>query len=216
MPKVSRESSSMNNAAQNYFDEGCGRCAFHATPQCKVNTWKKELALLRKIARESGLQEVVQWGAACYTFEQRNVIMLGAFKQYCVMSFFKGALLKDPDNLLQKAGEQSQATRVARFTNVKDIQCTTSILKSYLQEAIDLEKSNAKVVLKKIEEYEIPAELQTAFATSPTLKAAFDSLTSGRRRGYLLHFYQAKKSETRSERIKKCTPQIMQGKGLQD
>ena len=206
----------MNNAAQTFFDLGCGRCAFHATPQCKVNTWKKELALLRKIARESGLQEVVKWGAACYTFEQRNVIMVGAFKQYCVMSFFKGALLHDPDNLLQKAGEQSQSTRVARFANIKDIQHAAEKLKSYLFEAIDLEKSNAKVAFKKIDEYEITAELQAAFAASPALKAAFDSLTPGRRRGYLLHFSQAKKSETRSERIKKCTQQILQGKGLQD
>lgn len=205
-----------NNAAQNYFDEGCGRCAFHATPQCKVNTWKKELALLRKIAQESGLQEVVKWGAACYTFEQRNVIMLGAFKQYCVMSFFKGALLKDPDKLLQKAGEQSQATRVARFTNVKDIQRAASILKSYLQEAIDLEKANAKVVLKKIEEYEIPEALQKAFAASPALKEAFNQLTPGRRRGYLLHFSQPKKLQTSIDRVNKCTARILAGKGLDD
>jgi uncharacterized protein YdeI (YjbR/CyaY-like superfamily) len=206
----------MQGSAQGYFDFGCGRCELHATPSCKVNAWRAELVLLREIVSSCGLQETVKWGAACYTHNERNIVLLGAFKNYCVISFFKGSLLKDTKKIFTSPGIQAQSIRQVRYSSVKEVVQSRTTLKAYLKEAIELEKAGAKVRLKKIEEYPLPDELVAALKKNASLKTAFKALTPGRQRGYLIYFSQPKKSETRVARVEKCIPRILQGKGLQD
>ena len=206
----------MQGSAQGYFDFGCGRCELHSTPSCKVNTWRAELSLLRSIALSCGLTEEKKWGVACYTFNDRNIFLIGAFKEYCVLSFFQGALLNDSKNILTKPGEQSQSVRQARFTNAKEIKNIEKDLKQFIRDAIKLSGENVKVALKKIDEYVVPEELEQKLNESPAFKKAYKALTPGRQRGYLIYFSQPKKSETRVARVEKCIPRILQGKGLQD
>jgi len=206
----------MNTNVDLYFIDGCGRCALGGTPQCKVNTWKKELKLLRTIILSCGLNEESKWGTPCYTFQNKNILILAAFKEYCSINFFKGSLLSDAKEILTKPGENSQAGRLLRFTNVKDIIKLESIIKTYIHEAIEIEKAGLKVKFKKATEFAIPEEFQTALNKNPALKSAFYKLTPGRQRGYLLHFSAPKQSKTRDARIEKCTKQILSGKGMND
>lgn len=205
----------MNPEVDNYLAEGCGRCPLGGTPGCKVNNWRKELILLRGIVLDCGLTEEVKWGAPCYTFGKANVAMVAALKDSCVLSFFKGALLSDPHGILEKPGENTQAGRVISFTNVQEITEKESILKTYLYEAVEVEKAGLKVEFKKNPE-PVPEEFQRKMDQDPELKAAFEALTPGRQRGYLLHFSQPKQSKTREDRIDKCIPQILEGIGLND
>lgn len=206
----------MNPDVDIYFEEGCGRCTLAATPDCKVHLWPRELALLRTIVLKCGLTEVRKWGVPCYTYNGNNVALIGAFKDNCVLSFFKGSLLRDEAGLLQKAGEQSQIARVIRFTSLRQVQEQLDVLKAYLYEAIEVEKANLKVARKPIGEYEIPEELQAKFTLFPAFEDAFRALTPGRQRGYLIHFASAKQAQTRATRIDKYMPKIMQGKGMMD
>lgn len=206
----------MTVQADTYFTEGCGRCALGGTPECKVHTWQKELALLRQIVQACGLDEEAKWGVPCYTYQGKNIVILGAFKDSCIISFFKGTLLQDAQNILTAPGENSQSTRWVKFTNVKDIQRLETTLKEYIYEAIEVEKAGLKVTLKKTSEYPIPDELQQKFEENDAFKTAFEALTPGRQRGYLLHFSQAKQSATRMSRIEKYMPKIFEGKGFQD
>lgn len=206
----------MTVQADIYFTEGCGRCVLGGTPECKVHTWQKELALLRQIVQDCGLNEEAKWGVPCYTFQGKNIVILGAFKDSCIISFFKGTLLQDAENILTAPGENSQSTRWVKFTNVKDIQKLETILKEYIYEAIEVEKAGLKVALKKTSEYAIPDELQQKFEENAAFKTAFEALTPGRQRGYLLHFSQAKQSATRMSRIEKYMPKVFEGKGFQD
>lgn len=199
-----------------YFTSGCGRCKLFDTPQCKVQIWKKELTALRHIILECGLAEELKWSHPCYTFQGSNVILLGAFNDYCLISFIKGVLLKDEQNILVAQTENVQSGRVIKFTDVKDILKLEKTLKAYIYEAIEIEKAGLKVELKKTSEFKMPEELQAKFKKTPAFKKAFEALTPGRQRGYILYFSQAKQSKTREERIEKSVPKILQGKGLQD
>ncbi|MEO6291877.1 MAG: DUF1801 domain-containing protein [Burkholderiaceae bacterium] len=210
----------MNQHANTYFTAGCGRCAKGGTPECKVNTWHAELAALRALVLEAGLTEECKWGVPCYTVEVNgkasNVVLIHSFKEYCALLFFKGALLKDAKGILIQQTEHVQAARQLRFTDVREIAKIKTTIKAYLQEAIAVEKSGLKVSMKETTEFAMPAEFQAKLDVSPTLKTAFEALTPGRQRGYLLHFAAAKQAKTREARVEKCIPFILNGKGLLD
>jgi uncharacterized protein YdeI (YjbR/CyaY-like superfamily) len=207
----------MNQHADTYFTAGCGRCPKGGTPACKViSTWQAELAALRALVLASGLTEECKWGVPCYTFEQGNVVLIHSFKDYCALLFFKGALLKDVKGILIQQTENVQAARQLRFTDVRDIVALKSTIKTYLQEAIAVEKAGLKVSMKPTAEFAMPVEFQAKLEELPALKTAFEALTPGRQRAYLLHFGAAKQAKTREARIEKCVPQILSGKGLMD
>lgn len=206
----------MNPKVDVYFAAGCGRCPLTNTPECKVHNWTQELETLREIVLECGLTEELKWGVPCYTFERNNVVIIGAFKEYCALSFFKGVLLKDANGILSKQGENSQAGRIVKFTDVRQIVEKESILKGYIREAIEIEKAGLKVEFKDLSEYLIPEELQSKLDEDEAFKNAFNALTPGRQKGYILHFSQPKQSKTREARIEKCLPRIFFGKGLND
>jgi uncharacterized protein YdeI (YjbR/CyaY-like superfamily) len=199
-----------------FLEQGCGRCSLGGTPECKVHRWPQELRLLRKIALASGLKEERKWGVPCYTFEGKNILLIGAFNDYASLSFLKGALIKDEAGLLQFAGEQSQSAKYLKVRNVKELAAIEKQVQAYIQEAIEMEKRGEKVVLKKIEEYDLPSELQDVFAEDAAFEKAFRALSPGRQRGYLIFFSQAKQSATRSSRILKSRERIFQGKGMHD
>ncbi|HEX8339812.1 MAG TPA: YdeI/OmpD-associated family protein [Tepidisphaeraceae bacterium] len=182
----------------------------------KLKKWKDELQALRAILLDSPLTEDVKWRVPCYTFEGKNVVILITLKDCCVLSFVKGALLKDPQGILVKPGENTQSGRVIRFTGVDEITALEPVLKAYVREAAEAEKNGAKVAYKKITEFAVPQELQEKLDGMPALKAAFNALTPGRQRGYLLHFSGAKQSKTRTSRVEKCVERILKGKGLDD
>lgn len=203
----------MVKSADLFFTEGCGRCSLHATPQCKVNTWKKELLSLRRIVLSCGLNEESKWGMPVYTFNGKNVVMIAAFKDNCVVSFFKGSLLADTDKILVKPGENSEVTRLIRFTDARKITAIETSLRSYIFEAVEIEKAGIKPAVKKVSDYKIPEEFAAHLKKNKSLKTAFESLTPGRQKAYLLHFSGAKQSATRESRILKCIPDILKGKG---
>lgn len=205
----------MNTNVDTYFTDGCGRCELGGTPQCKVNKWQAELKLLRRIVQDCGLTEESKWGVPCYTYKNKNVVMISAFKEFCALSFFKGILINDESNILEKPGENSQSARLAKFTDLHDIAGKEAILKAYIFEAIEIEKAGLKVKFKKQPE-PIPEELEKKFDEDPVLKSAFEALTPGRQRGYIIHISQAKQSATRESRIEKCIPKILSGKGFND
>lgn len=206
----------MNSLVDTYLAAGCGRCPLGNTPECKVHKWDAELGQLRAIVLDCGLTEELKWSVPVYTFEKNNIILLSAFKEYCVISFFKGALLKDDHEILTKPGANTQAARVVRFTGVREIIELEDVLKKYIHEAVEAEKAGLKVELKKPAEYLIPEELQNRLNENSALKTAFDALTPGRRRGYILYFSAPKQSKTRAARIERAMPQIFSGKGLND
>jgi len=206
----------MNPQVDIILEEGCGRCKLVGTPQCRMIIRSLEMKALREIALESGLEEEVKWGFPAYTFKKKNIFMLGSFKEYSSIMFFKGALLSDPEKILVQPTEHSNAGRQLRFTNAKEILKAKKSVLAYIFEAIEVEKSGAKVEAKKTSEYPIPEELKDKFKELPELKAAFENLTPGRQRGYLLHFSQAKQSATRLSRIEKCMEAIFNGKGMNE
>ncbi|MBM9590765.1 YdeI/OmpD-associated family protein [Leptospira sp. 201903075] len=182
----------------------------------KTKTWKSEFQILRSIALETKLVEEIKWGQPCYTYNGQNVFLIHGFKEYCALLFFKGALLKDPKKILIQQSKNVQSARQMRFQNPSEIKKLKSTILSFIKEAIQLEKSGKKVVMKKTSEYEVPEEFLRHLESNPKLHTAFLSLTPGRQRGYLLHFSGAKRSETREERINKQIPNILIGKGLND
>jgi len=182
----------------------------------KEKKWQKEMALLRTFILECGLTEELKWGQACYTDDGANIVLIHGFKEYCALLFFKGVLLKDTKGILVRQTENVQAARQIRFKDVREIEKLKATIKSYIKEAVKAEKAGLKVEMKKTAEFAVPEEFQTALTKNKTLKKAFDSLTPGRQRGYLLYFSQAKQSKTREARIEKCTPDILKGKGLND
>ena len=205
----------MNKSADNFFINGCGRCPLGGTPECKVHDFTAELKLLRAIVLESGLPETCKWGVPCYTYQNKNLLMISAFKAHCTISFLNGALLKDEKNILEKLGQHTQAARVIKFDNVEKVQNLSTDIKSYIYEAIELEKAGIKVVLKKNPE-PLPLELENRFEQDPVFKAAFESLTPGRQRGYILFFSGAKQAKTREARIEKSVENILNGIGMHD
>ena len=198
-----------------YLLEGCGRCPLGGSPECKVHSWTQELESLRAIVLECGLSEEIKWGCPCYTFEGKNVLMVSAFKSYCSVSFFKGSLLIDKKGLLQKPGERSQAARLFKFTEVESIRAVENEIKAYIFEAIEIERAGLKVQFSK-EPEPIPDELADKFEEDHLFRTAFESLTPGRQRGYIIYFSQPKKSETRTSRIEKYIANILNGEGLHD
>ena len=171
---------------------------------------------MREIVLDCHLSEELKWGSPCYTFEKVNIVLIHYFKEYCAFLFFKGALMKDPDHILIQQSENVQAARHIRFTNVEDILSKKKILKRYIFEAAEIEKSGQKVELKKVSDFEVAEELQHKFDSDKDFKKAFYALTPGRQRAYLLHFSQPKQSKTRVARIAKNIPRILEGKGLND
>jgi len=206
----------MTSIVDHYFSDGCGRCSLGGTPQCKVHKWTRELTRLRKILLSCGLDEQLKWRVPCYTFHNSNIVLMSSFKEYCALTFFKGALLKDTHRILTLPGANSQAARLIRFTKVQDISRLASVVKSYVNEAIEVEKAGLKVKFKNIAEYNIPEEFQARLSKNPALKTAFNALTPGRQRGYLLYFSAAKQSKTRESRIEKSLQAILNGNGLND
>lgn len=182
----------------------------------KATDWQEEYEKLRMIILECGLTEELKWGCPCYSFEKKNIVLIHGFKEYCAVLFMKGVLLKDEENILIQQTENVQSARQIRFRDIREIYDLEPLLKAYIQEAIEVEKAGLKVDLKKTAEFNMPEEFRRKLEHNPTLKTAFEALTPGRQRGYLLYFSAAKQSKTRDARIEKYLPQILKGKGLDD
>ena len=182
----------------------------------KAKKWRSEYEKLRNICLDCGLTEESKWGKPCYTCQGSNIVLIHGFKDYCALLFFKGVLLKDPRGILVQQTENVQAARQLRFTNGGQIKEMGAVLKTYIKEAIAVEKAGLEVSYKKTSEFMIPEEFQNRLDESAALKGAFHALTPGRQRGYLLYFSAAKQPKTREARIEKCVQQILNGKGLND
>jgi uncharacterized protein YdeI (YjbR/CyaY-like superfamily) len=182
----------------------------------KAKKWKEEYEKLRNIVLDCELTEEFKWMHPCYTFEKKNIVLIHGFKEYCALLFNKGALLQDAHGILIQQTENVQAGRQIRFTNVREIVAMETILKAYIYEAIEVEKAGLEVNFKKNSEFIIPEEFQNKFDEIPALKTAFEALTPGRQRAYILYFSEPKQSKTRESRVEKCMQQILNGKGLND
>ena len=182
----------------------------------KAKKWQAEVEKLRMIVLDCELTEELKWGQPCYTFQESNIVMIGAFKEYCALMFCKGALLNDADGILVKPGENTQAGRQIRFASVRDIDEMEPMLKAYIHEAMEVEKAGLEVNFKKNAELIIPEEFQNKLDESPALKTAFGALTPGRQRAYVLYFSAPKQSKTRESRVEKYRQRILNGKGLND
>jgi uncharacterized protein YdeI (YjbR/CyaY-like superfamily) len=182
----------------------------------KAKKWQEEYKQLRAIALDIELTEEFKWGKPCYTLDGNNVFLIHGFKDYCALLFHKGVLIKDPAGMLVAQTENTQATRQLRFTDAEEIEEMAHIIKAYIREAIEVEKSGLQVPYKETEEFDIPEEFQQILDEDPALRDAFEALTPGRQRGYLLYFAGAKQSKTRTARVERYIPLIMEGKGLND
>jgi uncharacterized protein YdeI (YjbR/CyaY-like superfamily) len=182
----------------------------------KAQKWQDEYGQLRMIVLDCGLTEELKWGVPCYTFQNSNIVLIHGFKEYCALLFHKGVLLKDPNGILIQQTENVQSARQIRFTSVQEIVEMEPILKAYIFEAIEVEKAGLKVNFKPATEFTIPEEFIKKLEEVPGLQDAFDALTPGRQRGYILHFSVPKQSKTRESRIEKWLQQILDGKGLDD
>lgn len=182
----------------------------------KQHLWGEELQLFREILLDCGLDETFKWRQPCYTFKGKNILIIGSFKDFCCLSFFKGVLLKDAEGVLKQQGENTQSARIIPFTHVSEIMLLKPILKTYVFEAIEIEKSGLKVEYRQPDEMEFPKELEQAFQKDVAFESAFKNLTPGRQKGYLLFFTGAKQSATRASRIEKYKSRIFGGKGFHD
>jgi uncharacterized protein YdeI (YjbR/CyaY-like superfamily) len=203
-----------NPQVDKYLVDGCMRCKYGATPQCKVNRWREELETLRQIVLETGLQEEIKWGVPVYTHNGKNIVTVAALLDYAAIGFYKGVLLTDTHHILLKQGNL-QSDRIVKFTDTHKIQELSNVLTSYIFEAIDIEVSGKKVEFKKNPE-PLPDELLRALEDDPAFKKAFFALTLGRQRGYIIYFSQPKQTQTRIGRIEKYKQQILNGIGLND
>ena len=190
----------MNPSVDIYFD--------------KAQTWRAAIEKLRMVVLDCGLGEELKWGCPCYTFQNKNIVLIHVFKEYCALLFFKGALLSDPHGMLIRQTTNTQATRQIRFTNASDINNIEKTLKAYVYEAIEVEKAGLKVELKKTADFTVAEEFKNKLDKSPALKKAFYQLTPGKQRAYLLYFSAPKQSKTRQSRVEKCTQQILRGEAL--
>ena len=206
----------MNPNVDQYLVEGCMRCKYGGTPDCKVNTWREHLKLLRNIVIDCGLTEDFKWKQPCYTYNDRNVLLVTAFKEFATISFFKGALLSDSQGLMAAPGDNSQAYRQLRFTSIDQILELEAEIRAYIFEAIEIEKAGLKINFAQKEELVYPEELTEILNKDARLKEAFENLTPGRQRGYILFFSAAKQSQTRKTRIEKYIPKIFEGRGFHD
>jgi uncharacterized protein YdeI (YjbR/CyaY-like superfamily) len=203
----------MNPKVKTYLSDGCMQCKLGGTPECKIHAWQKELRTLRNYVLDCGLEEDFKWMHPTYTWQNKNIATIHSFNEYCALLFHKGALLKNFDKLLIQQTENTQSARQLRFKNLQDIQSLENIIKAHLYEAIEVEKLRLKVQLKDTSEYAVPIELLEKFEEDKAFKQAFDSLTPGRKKGYLLFFSQAKQSQTQRARIDKAKTKIFEGKG---
>ena len=182
----------------------------------KASNWQEEYEKLRTIVLDCGLTEELKWGCPCYVYQKSNIVLIHGFKEYCALLFFKGAVLNDPKGILIQQTENVQVARQIRFTGVKEIGKMETILKAYIYEAIEVEKAGVKAEYKKTKEFPIPEEFQKQLDKKAALKTAFQTLTPGRQRAYLLYFSAPKQAKTRESRVEKYIKQILQGKGLDD
>lgn len=182
----------------------------------KPGKWKEAFILLREIVLDNDLEEQLKWGQACYVLDGRNIVIIHGFKDYCALLFFKGALFNDPKKLLTQQSANVQAARQFRFTNLKEIEKYKSAIKGFIQQAIQIEAAGIKVPMKKTKDFEVCEELKNRFKKDKKFKKAFEQLTPGRQRSYLLHFSSAKQSSTREARIDKALSAIFEGKGLNE
>ncbi len=182
----------------------------------RADKWQADYKRLRAIVLDCGLDEELKWGVPCYTFAERNIVLMHGFKEYCALLFFKGALLKDTKGILVQQTKNVQATRQIRFTNVREIVEMEPILKDYIDQAIQVEQAGLKVDLKKTSEFSIPKEFQDKLDGDPALRTAFQALTPGRQRAYILYFSAPKQSKTREARVEKSVELILDGMGLND
>lgn len=182
----------------------------------QAKRWKGEMKLLRNLCLGCGLTEDFKWKHPCYTLGTKNIVLIHGFKEYCALLFHKGALIHDPEGVLVQQTENVQAARQLRFTSKAEIKAQEALIKSYIYQAVEIEKAGLKVKMKTTSAYEMPEELKREFEKDPEFKTAFEALTPGRQRGYILYFSKAKQSKTRTARIKKYTPRILHGKGLND
>jgi uncharacterized protein YdeI (YjbR/CyaY-like superfamily) len=182
----------------------------------KEKHWSAELALLRQLCLAAGLNESLKWGQACYDLDGGNVVLIHGFKTYCALLFMKGALLKDPEGILVQQTKNVQSARQIRFESAAEIKKKKAAIKAYLEAAVAVEKSGAKVKMKAVSQFDVAEEFQRALDDDPKLAEAFHALTPGRQKGYLLFFASAKQSSTRAARVQKCAPRILQGLGRDD
>jgi uncharacterized protein YdeI (YjbR/CyaY-like superfamily) len=182
----------------------------------KESKWQKEYAKLRTLLLDCGLDEKLKWGCPCYTQQEKNIVLIHGFKEYCALLFFKGALLQDPEGILIQQTKNVQSARQIRFTNAREIGRLEPVLKAYIYEAIEVEKAGLQVRKKTTADYEIPVEFQNKLNKNRALKKAFEALTPGRQRGYIFYFSQPKLPKTREDRVEKYVKQILNGKGLED
>lgn len=182
----------------------------------KATKWQEEYSELRMLVLDCGLTEELKWGCPCYTFQKSNIVLIHGFKDYCALLFMQGALLKDAKGVLVQQTENVQSARQIRFANIQEVLKSKSTIKAYIKEAIEIEKAGLKIELKSTAEYKIPEEFKNVLDDMPELKTAFEALTPGRQRGYLLYFSAPKQSKTREARIEKYVQQILNGKGLDD
>jgi uncharacterized protein YdeI (YjbR/CyaY-like superfamily) len=198
-----------------YFIDGCGRCTLHGTDQCKVRKWADPLVLLREIMLQSGLEEEAKWGQPTYTLKGKNVAMIYSLKDSCGISFFKGVLLQDDAKILVPAGSNSNVARHLKITSAAQVSELEPHIHAYIAEAIELEKSGAKVP-KPTEREPMPETLDNRLENDPQLQKAWELLTPGRQRSYILHVGSAKQEQTQLNRIEKCIPKIYAGKGFNE
>jgi len=199
-----------------YLKHGCGRCPLGDTPECKVHAWQPELKVLRELMLQGGLVEEIKWSVPCYTHRGKNIAVVAALKDHCSLSFFKGAGLDDPSGVLERPGENSQAARVLRLTSTKQIRGLGPIIEGFIRQAVALEESGYKPPTTSPAQMDWPSELVRVLEGDSRLREAFEALTPGRQRGYLLYIAGAKQSKTRMDRIEKNRKRILNGLGLHD
>lgn len=199
-----------------YLKHGCGRCPLGDTPECKVHAWQPELKVLREMMLQAGLVEEIKWSVPCYTHKGKNIAVVAALKDHCSVSFFKGAGLDDPSGVLERPGENSQAARVLRLTSTKQIRGLGTAIEGFIRQAVALEESGYKLPKTSPTQMDWPSELVRALEGDSRLREAFEALTPGRQRGYLLYVAGAKQSKTRMDRIEKNRERILNGLGLHD
>jgi uncharacterized protein YdeI (YjbR/CyaY-like superfamily) len=198
-----------------YLRDGCGRCEHFQTPQCKVLLWTKPLEALRALVLATGLEEEMKWGSPCYTLGGKNVVMIGSFKEFCALQFFKGAALEDEEGLLVSPGPNSRFGRYLKFTSLAEVKAKRPQVQRFLEQAVALERSGRKVEPSK-EREPVPEELARRLAEDATLRKAFEALTPGRQRSHVLHISGAKQSETRERRVDRCAKDILAGRGFNE
>lgn len=204
-----------NTSVESWLQDGCGRCDLFATPACKVRRWTDTLVTLREVILEHELMEVMKWGAPCYTYDQKNVLILTALKDFCALSFLQGAALHDPDGWLVSPGPHSRYARYLKFQTTADVERMREPTHALIRQAIDLVRSGAKFT-PEIQPEPLPEELQRALEFDPVLAEMFTSLTPGRQRSHILYIGGASSTAARERRVERCVPRIMAGKGFQE